>query len=176
MRVLTNWRANLAFVATDPSTQLTIATIDGAEQTLSQWLTTFNLLAVVLDPYTYESGWIIPTADRIFAHYEEADVRCAFLVTGNGEGARQYLGKYAESWLALTDENREFVSSLSLERLPALVHIGQDGSLISCAEGWDPAEWRSVLVGVEEAMAWRSRPLLPTPQDPGAFEGTPALA
>ena len=30
--------------------------------------------------------------------------------------------------------------------------------------------------GVEEAMAWRSRPLLPTPQDPGAFEGTPALA
>ena len=47
MQVRTNWRANLAFVATDPSTQLTVATIDGAEQTLSQWLTTFNLLAVV---------------------------------------------------------------------------------------------------------------------------------
>jgi len=175
MRVLTNWRANLAFVATDPSTQLTIATIDGAEQTLSQWLTTFNLLAVVLDPYTYESGWIIPTADRIFAHYEEADIRCAFLVTGNSDGARQYLGKYADSWLALTDEDREFVGSLGLQRLPALVHIGQDGSLVGSAEGWDPAEWRSVLDGVEEAMAWRSKPLLPTSQDPGAFEGTPAL-
>ncbi len=98
------------------------------------------------------------------------------LVTGNGDGARQYLGKYADSWLVLTDENREFVGSLSLERIPALVHIGQDGSLVGFAEGWDPAEWRSVLDGVEEAMAWRSRPLLPTPQDPGAFEGTPALA
>ena len=176
MQVRPNWRANLAFVATDPSTQLTIATIDGAEQTLSQWLTTFNLLAVVIDPYTYESGWIIPTADRIFAHYEEADIRCAFLVTGDGDGARQYLGKYADSWLALTDENREFVVSLSLQRLPALIHIGQDGSLVGSAEGWDPAEWRSVLDGVEEAMAWRSKPLLPTSQDPGAFDGTPALA
>ena len=176
MQVRTTWRANLAFVATDPSTQLTVATIDGAEQKLSQWLTTFNLLAVVIDPYTHESGWIIPTADRIFTHYEEADIRCAFLVTGNGDGARQYLGKYADSWLVLTDEHREFVGSLSLERLPALVHIGQDGSLVVFAEGWDPAEWRSVLDGVEEAMAWRSRPLLPTPQDPGAFEGTPALA
>ena len=70
--------------------------MDGAEQKLSQWLTTFNLLAVVIDPYTHESGWIIPTANRIFAHYEEADIRCAFLVTGSGAGARQYLGKYAE--------------------------------------------------------------------------------
>mgnify|MGYP003303317892 CR=1 FL=1 len=58
MQVRTTWRANLAFVATDPSTQLTVATIDGAEQKLSQWLTTFNLLAVVIDPYTHESGWI----------------------------------------------------------------------------------------------------------------------
>ena len=29
---------------------------------------------------------------------------------------------------------------------------------------------------VENAMAWRSKPLLPDPNDPGAFEGTPALA
>ena len=56
MQVRTTWRANLAFVATDPSTQLTVATIDGAEQKLSQWLTTFNLLTVVIDPYTHESG------------------------------------------------------------------------------------------------------------------------
>lgn len=163
-------------MATDPSTQLSVATIDGAEQKLSQWLTTFNLLTVAIDPYTYESGWIIPTADRIFSHYEEADIRCAFLVTGNSEGARQYLGKYADRWLVLTDENREFVGSLSLERLPALVHIGQDGSLVGCAEGWEPSEWREVINGVEEAMAWRSKPLLPNSEDPGKFEGTPALA
>ena len=34
----------------------------------------------------------------------------------------------------LTDEQREFVGSLSLDRLPALVHIGQDGSLVGCAK------------------------------------------
>ena len=80
--------------------------MDGAEQTLAQWLTYFNLLTVIIDPYTHESGWIIPTADRIFAHYEEADIRCAFVVTGDGDGARQYLGKYAEKWLVLTDQDR----------------------------------------------------------------------
>jgi len=166
----------LALVATDPSTQLIVATMDGVEQTLSQWLTTFNLLTVVLDPYTHESGWIIPTADRVFAHYEEADIRCAFLVTSDGDGAREYLGKYSKKWLVLVDRNRELVRSLGLERLPALAHIAQDGSLVNSAEGWNPADWRGVLAGVEEAMAWRSKPLLPAPEDPGAFEGTPALA
>jgi hypothetical protein len=155
---------------------LSVATIDGAEQTLSQWLTTFNLLTVAIDPYTHQSGWIIPTANRIFSHYEEADIRCAFLVTGNSEGARQYLGKYADRWLVLTDEKREFVASLGIERIPALVHIAQDGSLVGCAEGWEPSEWRDVIDGVEKAMAWRSKPLLPTSEDPGKFEGTPALA
>ena len=61
--------------------------MDGTEQTIAQWLTYFNLLTVIIDPYTHESGWIIPTADRIFAHYEEADIRCAFVVTGDGDGA-----------------------------------------------------------------------------------------
>ena len=150
--------------------------MDGAKQTLSQWLTYFNLLTVVLDPYTHESGWIIPTADRIFAHYKGADVRCAFLVTSDGDGARKYLGKYSKERLILIDEHRELVSSLGLERLPALAHIAQDGSLVGFAEGWNPSDWRGGLTGVEEAMAWRSRPLLPGPEDPGAFEGTPALS
>jgi hypothetical protein len=174
--VLIIQRASLALVATDPSNQLTVATIDGAEQTLSQWLTYFNLLTVVLDPYTHESGWIIPTAARIFAHYEEADVRCAFVVTSDADGAREYLGKYSKEWLVLIDEDRELVRSLGLERLPALTHIAQDGSLAGFAEGWNPADWKGVLAGVEEAMAWRCRPLLPAPEDPGAFEGTPALS
>ena len=149
--------------------------MDGAEQTLAQWLTYFNLLTVIIAPYTHESGRIIPTADRILAQYEEADIRCAFVVTGDGDGARQYLGKYAEKWLVLTDQDRKLVTSLELERLPALTHIDQNGSLAGYAEGWNPARWREVLEGVEDAMAWRSKPILPAPQDPGAFEGTPAL-
>ena len=149
--------------------------MDGAAQPLSQWLTAFNLLIVVVARSTHESGWIIPTAHRIFTHYEEADVRCAFLATSDGAGARQYLGRYAQECLVLVDPNRELVRSLGFERLPALAHIAQDGSLAGSAEGWNPQDWKSVLTGVEEAMAWRSRPLLPDSEDPGAFEGTPAF-
>ena len=109
-----------------------------------QWLTTFNL-PFVIDPYTHESGWIIPR-QPIFLR--RADIRCAFWLQVT-VGARQYLGKYSENWLVLTDEQREFVGSLSLDRLPALVHIGQDGSLVGCAEGWNPPEWKQVLEGVE---------------------------
>ena len=167
--------AIFAAVPKDPSIDLTIATDRGDEQTLSQWLTTFNMLAVVIDPYTYESGWILPTADRLFGHYEEADIRCVFVVASDGDGARQYLGKFAPDYLVLVDPDREFIGSLGLERLPALVHLGQDGNLLGSAEGWDPKEWSAVIDGVEDAMAWRSRPLIPTSKDPGRFEGTPAL-
>lgn len=135
----------------------------------------FNLLAVVIDPYTHESGWILPTADRLFSHYDEADIRCVYVVASDGEGARQYLGKYASEQLVLVDPEREFISSLGLERLPALVHVGQDANLLGAAEGWNPEEWSKVIDGVEEAMAWRARPLLPISTDPGLFEGTPAM-
>ncbi len=159
----------------DPSREIVLATDSGDEQTLDQWLTTFNMLAVVIDPYTHESGWILPTADRLFAHYEEADIRCVYVVAADGDGARQYLGKFAPTRLVLVDPDRELIGSIGLERLPAVVHIGQDGTLLGSAEGWDPEEWREVVEGVEDAMDWRSRPLIPTSKDPGRFEGTPAL-
>ena len=62
-------------VPSELSSTLSLATDSGEEQSLSQWLTTFNLLAVVIDPYTHQSGWILPTADRLFNHYSEADIR-----------------------------------------------------------------------------------------------------
>ncbi len=167
--------AIFAAVPNDPASDLSIATDGGDTQTLSQWLTTFNMLAVVIDPYTYESGWILPTADRLFQHYDEADIRCCFIVASDGDGARQYLGKFASQYLVLVDPERELIRSLGLERLPALIHLGQGCNLLGSAEGWDPGEWRTVIDGVESAMAWRSRPLIPTAKDPGAFEGTPAL-
>ena len=122
--------AIFAAVPNDPSRDIVLATDAGDEQTLDQWLTTFNLLAVVIDPYTHESGWILPTADRLFGHYEEADVRCVYVVASDGEGARQYLGKFAPTRLVLVDPDREFIGSLGLERLPAIVHIGQDGTVL----------------------------------------------
>tara|TARA_B100001142_G_C14273553_1_gene631902 strand:- start:213 stop:752 length:540 start_codon:yes stop_codon:yes gene_type:complete len=163
------------YVPNNPRSTTTLSTINGESQSLEQWLTTFNLLCVVIDPYTYQSGWIIPTADRIFSHYREANVRCAFVVTGSGEGAKEFLGKFATDWLVLTDEKRELVASLGLQSLPALVHLGQDCSILGSAENWNPSEWHDVISGVEDAMAWRSKPLIPDASDPGPFEGTPAM-
>jgi len=38
----------------------------GAEaRPLEDWLTTFHLATVALDPYTNESSWILPTATRV---------------------------------------------------------------------------------------------------------------
>jgi len=163
-------------VAKDPSAGVQLASLrDERPLTLHAWLTLFNMLGVVLDPYTRESGWIILTADRIFAHYAEADVRCAFIVTADPAGAREFLGPYADRWLVLLDPERELVRSMELERLPALVHLRQDCSIAGVAEGWHHQEWNEVLDGVEQIMAWRSQPTLPHPLDPGPFAGTSAV-
>jgi hypothetical protein len=161
-------------VTTDLSSDLTISEINGHQQTLSEWLTMFNLLAVVIDPYTHQSGWILPTAGRLFNHYAEADIRCCFVVASDAEGAKSYLGPFGRDYLTLLDPDRALIGQLALESLPAMVHIHQDGTVGASAQGWQPREWSSVLDGVEEAMDWRSRPQLPQPGDPGPFEGTPA--
>ena len=52
-------------VATDPPADLLLAPIDGEPTTIADWLTTFQLAAVVLDPFTNESAWILDTAGRV---------------------------------------------------------------------------------------------------------------
>lgn len=156
------------------STDIELATLDGHSQTLGEWLTMFNLLAVILDPYTHQSGWIIPTADRLFDIYEEADVRCAFVVTADAEGARSFVGPYAQNNLVLIDPEREFTKFTDVELLPALVHVDQGASVVSAATGWDPSAWTDVLTALEDYMDWRARPQIPGPLDPGPFAGTPA--
>ena len=162
-------------VATDPSADLEITDLTGHQATIGVRLQMFNLLAVVIDPYTHQSGWILRTAARLFGHYREADIRCTFIVAGDAEGARSYLGPFAEEFLVLLDPDRVLIEALELELLPALVHLRQDASLAGAAEGWNPQNWAKVLEGVEETMAWRTKPLLPAPGDPGPFAGTPAL-
>jgi len=163
-------------VATIQTVDLTIEDLSGYEASIKDRLVMFNLLLVAIDPHTHQSGWILPTAARLFGHYQEADIRCAFLVAGDAAGARSYLGPYADDFLVLLDEERALIKALDLQYLPALVHVRQDGSVAASAEGWSPENWTTVLNGVEETMAWYSRPLLPSTRDPGPFAGTPALA
>ena len=161
-------------MVTDAPADLALAPLSGPTYPLSQWLTTFHLVVVVLDPYTAESAWLLPTVARILRVYDDADCRVALLVTCTPEEARQFLGPYAAEFLTFTDPDRDIVKALDVERLPAIVHVRQDLSIAGSAEGWDPPAWRAVTDQLSKAMSW-TKPVVPGPRDPAPYEGTPAL-
>ena len=107
-------------------------------RTIADWLTTFQLAAVVLDPFTNESAWILDTAGRVLLHFREADCRVAFIVTGTADEARQFLGPWADKVLTFADPDRAVVRGLALNELPAFLHIRGDRTVAAAAEGWDP--------------------------------------
>lgn len=146
----------------------------GEPRPLRELLTTFHLVTVVLDPFTAESAWLLPTVGRVLRVYDESDCRVSLTVTCDEVGARQFLGPYAKEFLTFADPDRTFVKALELSTLPALVHIRQDLSVAGAAEGWDPDAWREVTEGLSAALSW-SRPVLPAPRDPAPYAGTPAL-
>ena len=162
-------------MATDPPADLELKPLNGDAQTIQGWLTMFHLVTVVLDPFTYESAWLLKTVARILRIYDQADCRVALMVTASPEEARMFLGPYAEEFLTFADPDRTVVKALGLERLPALVHIRQDLSIAGVSEGWDPPAWKAITEGLSKAMRW-SRPLIPAPGDPAPYDGTPALA
>src|SRR5215210_1664815 len=104
----------------------------------------FHLVFVVVDPFTWESSWLLDTTGRIFETYRGADCRVAWLVAGTADEASTFLGPWAEEFLTFADPDRVAVKALGLEKLPAFVHINQDGTLAGAAEGWDPYEWRPI--------------------------------
>ncbi len=125
---------------------------------------------VAIDPYTHESAWILETAGRILEHYSPADVRVGWLATTDEDGCRQFLGPWAERFLTFPDAEREAVTALGVERLPALVHIRSDGNL-TVVDGWDPTAWRAVAEELSANLAW-TRPTIPQPGDPTPYAGT----
>lgn len=162
-------------MAHDPSADLVLAPLNGPPRTVEQMLTMFDLCIVALDPFTHESAWILETAGRILTVFDQADVRVAFLCTGTPDECRMFLGPWARNVLTFADPERAAVKGFGLERLPALVHVGIDGTLVGVSEGWRPAEWRSITANLAKRMAWSS-PVVPAAGDPAPFEGTPALA
>ncbi|MGH9243716.1 MAG: hypothetical protein ACRD29_05235 [Acidimicrobiales bacterium] len=161
-------------MATDPPADLQLTPLAGAPRSLADWLTTFHLVVVVLDPFTYESAWLIETAGRILGHYSAADCRVAWVVTGSAEESREFLGPWSERLLTFADPDRDLVKACGLEQLPAFLHFNLGGRLEGVAEGWSPEAWRKVADNLSEHMSW-SRPTLPAPGDPAAYEGAPAL-
>jgi hypothetical protein len=132
----------------------------------------FDLLAVAVDPDTRQSRWIVPTAARVLTNYDQADCRVAWLVAGSAAEARSFLGRWADEILTFADLEKEAVRAFGLRSLPAVVHVGVGGAVVSAVEGWDPPAWRRLTHDLSRRMSW-SGPVIPGPGDPGAFPGAP---
>jgi hypothetical protein len=142
------------------------------ERTLAEWTTTFQLLVVALDPYTVESAAVLPTAARVLRHYSESNSRNAFIMACDADDARQFLGPLVDEFMVFVDPDGAALKSLGLTTLPSIAHIDQSPAVATSAEGWDPAGWRAVVEGLSLVLSW-SVPLVPTPEDPAPFAGTP---
>lgn len=151
---------------------LDLQPLDGDARPLGDWLTTFPLVPVILDPFTHESAWILDTSKRILQHFGGADCRICWILTCSPDDARRFLGPYADEVLTFTDEGKTITSTLGVEEAPAFLLLRQDGAVVAKAEGWDPDEWREVAEAVAALTSW-SRPAVPAAGDPVAFGGTP---
>lgn len=160
-------------MATQVSPDIKLAAVGGETRTLGEWLTTFQLLTVVLDPYTNQSAWILDTAERILGNFAGADCRVSFTVTADEDDAKRFLGPITDRILTFCDPDRGLVAGAGITQLPALVHIRQDGTVEGLAQGWHPPEWDAVAVNLAKVMSW-SHPGIPAPGDPGPFEGSAA--
>ena len=160
-------------MVTQLSEDTKLTAVGGRSATLAEWTTTFQLLTVVIDPYTQQSAWLLETAGRYLSHFRDADCRVAWTVTAPEQDATRFLGPWAEEFLTFADPNRDLVGTLGLERLPALAYIRQDLAVIGTAEGWDPEAWEHIGALVGKVNSW-SHPKLPAAGDPGAFAGSPA--
>lgn len=159
-------------MATNPPPDLPLASITGRSRSVRQWLTTFHLVFVAVDPTNDRSAWIVPTAGRVLTGYEQADCRVAWLVAGTPAEARRFLGRWAREILTFADPELSAIMSFGLSSLPAIVHLGMDGNVVNAVEGWDPAEWRRLTSELSRIVGW-SRPVIPMPSDPGPFAGAP---
>jgi len=159
-------------VASTVALDLNLTALSGETRPLHEWVTTFHLASVVLDPYTNESSWVLDTAVRVLDAFRGADVRVNFIVTCSPDEAQQFLGPLTEQFMVFCDADRSFVRGLGLQTLPAFVFVQGNGNVIA-AEGWNSAEWRAVAKHVADLTSWLP-PIIPSAGDPSPFHGTPA--
>jgi hypothetical protein len=160
-------------VVTTPSPTVDLETVDGDSRPINDWVTTFHLVLVVVDPFTHESSWLIDTAGRILRNFVGADCRVGWLVTGDADDAREFLGPWADELITFVDPDRSVVAELGIDALPAIVHLDHSLAVISSAEGWIPSQWRQVAAQLADSMSW-SVPMIPDEGDPSPYAGTPA--
>lgn len=146
----------------------------GQGRPVMEWLTTFHLASVVLDPYTNESSWILRAASRVLEQFRGSDARINLIVTAGPIEARTFLGPLADRFLVFCDPDRAAVKAMGLDQLPAFVFTLVDGVVAAAAEGWNPSEWEAVADAIAQVTWWTSISV-PGPGDPGPFRGSPSL-
>lgn len=156
-------------MAQNPDPTVEVTTITGRTRSLDDFLTIFHLCLVAF-PTKPEARAYVPLGRRLLDVFRGADCKTAFLVTGNEHQARRLLGDAADHYVVFLDPERQLVTSLGLEALPAFVHLRADTTLVDAAEGWDPAAWHRVSKGLGKEMAW-SHAVFPLPGDPSPFDG-----
>ena len=160
-------------MATKLPDDLILRPLGGEARQLEDWLTTFHLASVVLDPYTNESSWVLKTAVRILEGFRGSDARVNFVVTANDDDAKRFMGPLTEQFLVFTDPDRSVVTALGLDALPAFVFVRVDAEVVATAEGWDADAWAKVGDAIASTTHWRA-PMIPAAGDPVAFAGSPA--
>ena len=130
--------ATLSAVAANPPPDIVLTSLDGEARPLEEWLTTFHLASVVLDPYTNESSWILRTAARILDDFRGSDARVNFVahLPTRPRRARSSARSPTTSSSSSIPTAR-FVKGLGLAQLPAFVFLRIDGTVQAAAEGWN---------------------------------------
>jgi hypothetical protein len=159
-------------VASNPPPDLLLTPMDRSAAPVSAWLSMFHLVFVAVNPRNERSGWILDTAGRIFDTYDDADCRVAWLVAGTPAEARRLLGPLADEVLTFVDPDLAAVKAFGLSALPAIVHLGMDGTIVNAAEGWDPPAWRKLTEDLSRILKW-TQPPIPWARDPEPFAGVP---
>ncbi|HTL85671.1 MAG TPA: hypothetical protein VL856_10840 [Acidimicrobiia bacterium] len=158
-------------MAQNPNPQLQITSYKGVTRTLDDWATVFNL-AIIVVPDRPEGSQFVPVIERIFATFGESDARTIVCVPTTAAIAKRILGDAVDQWLVWCDADRAFVESLGLDRLPAFVHLRQDTTLVTAAQGWSPTEWQRVADQIAKHEHWTS-PVVTGRGDPAPTPGWP---
>jgi len=161
-------------VAQNPDPLLPITSYKGVTRTLDDWATVFNLAVVVL-PDRPEGAEFLRVIERIFATFGDSDARTIVCVPSTPAITKRILGNLVDEWLVWCDPDRAFVESLGLERLPAFVHLRQDTTLVSAAQGWSPTEWQRVADEIAKHAHWTS-PVVSRAGDPSPTPGWPVAS
>ncbi|HTK16711.1 MAG TPA: hypothetical protein VL769_09990 [Acidimicrobiia bacterium] len=161
-------------MAKNPDPLLQITSYKGVTRTLDDWATVFNLAVIVL-PDRPEGAAFVPVVERVFATLGDSDVRTIVCVPSTKAIAKRILGDAVDRWLVWLDPERAFVESLGLERMPAILMLRQDTSLVTAAQGWSPTEWQRVANEIARHEHWTT-PLVAGRGDPAPTPGWPVAS